>query len=195
MRTLLILVVLAVFLSSCDEDLGSPSVKSPTDLIRADEHHSFMIRDTGKPLVMGSGNGDVTNNELWLFDTRTGDKRLLVVCKDAEKMEDLVCDIQNPMFSADKAEVFFESSAWAVSGSIHAVDLKTGKERFVSAGNGLLVVSKGKYKGKIITQKHKYHGAPNYGSYDHYFVIDPKSGRELVDLGEPDYEEILKNYR
>ena len=159
--------------------------------IRGADGYSFIIVDTLKPLEMGSGNGDTTNNELWLKNEKTGEKKLLVACRDAKDVKNEICDIRNPQFSLDRSEVFFESSAWATSGAIHSVEVKTGKERFVCDGNDLRVVDAGPYKGDLITVKHKYSKDPEGGSYDHYFVVDSR-GKELVDLGEELDKEKLK---
>jgi hypothetical protein len=162
--------------------------QSAVSEIHASGNFTFHIKDTGKPLEKGSGNGEDANNELWLKNDATGEKRLLVACKDDEKMENEICNIENPQFSTDKTKVFFESAAWATSGAIHVVDLKTGKEKFVCPGNGLQVVDSGKYMGDIVTNMHKYNEA---GSYDHFFIVNDE-GKEQVDLGEDVDENKLK---
>jgi hypothetical protein len=170
-------------LCSCGKQQPTPSGNAAVSQIHAGGGYTFLIKDTGKPLSMGSGNGDDTNNELWLVNDATGEKRLLVGCRDAKEMENEICDIQNPQLSPDKSNVYFESSAWATSGAIHVVDLKSGNEKFLCPGNGLQVIDSGKYKGDIITNMHKYNKGDEGGSYDHFFVVDP-TGKEMKDLGE-----------
>lgn len=186
-----ILIMSTVLLCSCGKDRASSDKNGGVSLIHAGGGFAFLIKDTGKPLKMGSGNGDDTNNELWLKKDATGEERLLVACKDDEKMENEICDIENPRFSPDKTKVYFESSAWATSGAVHIVDLKTGKEKFVCDANGYQVVDSGKYSGDIIVNKHKYYKGPDGGSYDHYFVVD-ENGKELLDLGEEVDQRKLK---
>ena len=168
---------------ACGKHESSTVNHSGVSQIQAGGGFTFVIKDTGKPLSMGSGSGDDTNNELWLKNDTTGEGRLLVSCKDAKEMENEICDIQNPKLSPVKTKVYFESSAWATSNSIHMVDLKTGKEKFVCDGNGFDLVEAGKYAGDIIVNKHKYNKGPDGGSYDHFFVVD-ETGKELLDLGE-----------
>lgn len=143
---------------------------------------TLVVKNTGKPDIdTGSGGGE--NNELWLKNTRTGEKKLLVSCRDSEDMEKVIAGINNPQFSPDLDKVYFQSSAWAVSEAIHVVDLKTGQERYLCPGNGMKVIPSGQYRGDLIVEKHKYYGPPNYGSYDHYYIVDT-NGKELRDLGE-----------
>lgn len=178
-----LLAILSILLCSCGKHQTSSVSDSGVSQISAGGNFTFIIRDNGKPLDMGSGNGDTTNNELWLKNDATGKKRLLVTCKDEKNVENEVCNIGNPRFSLDRSKVYFESSAWATSDAIHVVDLKTGKEKFLCPGNGLKVIKFGKFKGDFITTMHKYYGPPNYGSYDHNFVVD-ENGKELLDLGD-----------
>jgi hypothetical protein len=175
--------------SNAPKNGTSTTDNSGVSQINAGGSFTFLIRDTGVPLKIGSGNGDTTNNQLWLRNDSTGHERLLVACKDDTNMENEICDIQNPQISPDKTKVYFESSAWATSGAIHVVDLKTGKEKFLCSGNRLQTISFGNYKGDIVTLMHKYYTGG--GSYDHYFVLD-NNGKELLDLGESLDESKLK---
>jgi hypothetical protein len=103
-------------------------------------------------------------------------------------MEYVIAGISNPQFSVDLSKVYFQSVAWATSMAIHAVDIRTGKEKFICPGNDVKVIQSGKWKGDLVVLMHKYKGAPLYGSYDHYFIVDG-NGKELKDMGE-DYEEL-----
>jgi hypothetical protein len=158
--------------------------------IRGDENFTFLVKKTGKPDI-DTGKGGAENDELWLKDNSTGQERLLVSSHEAEKVENLLAEITVPQFSVDKSKVYFMSAAYAVSDAVHAVDLRTGREAFVCPGNSLFVVPSGKYKGDLVVNQHRYHGEPNYGSYDHYFVVDG-NGKELKDLGEDFKESDLK---
>ena len=80
--------------------------------------------------------------------------------------------------------------AWATSAAIHEVDLKTKKERFVCDGNELGIVSKGKYKGNLVVNQHRYYSNSDGGSYDHYYLVD-ENGKVLKELGE----EIPEKYK
>jgi len=151
-------------------------------LVPASNHQTFIIKLTdGDSIPTGGGNG--LNNRLLLRDDRTQKIRILAISKIGEKQGDVVASISNPQFSADRKKVYFQSAYAAVTGSIHVVDLKTGKEHFVCAGNAYTVEKSGPWVGDIIVMMHKYNGPPQYGSYDHRFVVNDQ-GQELKDLGE-----------
>lgn len=90
---------------------------------------------------------------------------------------------RSPRFSPSGDTVYFISRAWATSGAIHRVDLANKKTSFVSAGNSLEVIPRGKDKGKLIVQLHKYFAAG--GSYDFFWLLSPE-GEELTPVGETD---------
>jgi len=128
-------------------------------------------------------------DQIWLFDTSAGKERLLVADKIPGK-GDITQGLQQGIafidddslcFSPDGANLYFISSAWVVSGALHAVNLRTGRERFVAAANTVEVVPSGEYAGHLIVQQHRYF--MGNGSYDWYWLIDPQ-GREIGPVGE-----------
>ena len=84
-----------------------------------------------------------------------------------------------PRFSLDDSKVYFLSYAWTTSPAIHELNLSTGKTRFISDGYGLIVIPQGKYAGDLIANRHEYFNGG--GSYDWYWIIDPKTGKIVDD--------------
>ncbi len=172
--------------------LGGTGVLSDyvVNQIIGNEPSEIVLKDTDKPLI-STGAGDATNNELWLKYS-DGTEELLVSSHSAEDIKDVIAFIQNPQFSLDKKKIYFMSAAWATSYSIHVVDIETKNEHFVCDGNSLKVIQSGLYAGDLIVNKYKYYGAPNYGSYDDYYIVTPE-GQEIKDIG--DDPEILSQYQ
>lgn len=141
----------------------------------------FDIRNTSNSQI-NTGLGEVENNELFvIFPDGTEEK--IVSSVQTENIKTTIGGINNPTFSIDSTKVFFLSSGFVTSDIVYSVDLRTKAVIFVTDGNSLSVITTGKYRGKLLVSKHKYHGAPNYGSYDHYFIVS-ENGREIRDVGE-----------
>jgi hypothetical protein len=93
--------------------------------------------------------------------------------------------------SPDGKILFVIASGWATSGAVHALDLLTGKERYICPGNDLMVVRKGKYIGDLAVEKHKYMVAG--GSEDSYWLVAP-DGKEIGLLPHSKHEaEVILN--
>jgi len=93
-------------------------------------------------------------------------------------------------FSPDGTDLYFISSAWVVSGALHVVNVRTGRERFVDAANSVEVVRSGEYAGHLIVNQHRYFLGT--GSFDWYWLLDPK-GREVGPVGE--CEDQVKTFK
>ena len=89
----------------------------------------------------------------------------------------------DPRLSPDSQILYFRTEAWATSTAIHAIDLNTGKIAFVTAGNSLHVVQKGRYKGHLIVEKHRYYIGG--GSYDGLWLVTA-GGAELGPVSDID---------
>ena len=149
------------------------------------------VRDTG-PRTKGDDR-DLTS-ELWVGSLLSGGSQRLLASRPSPQPEENLTDFNRPVFSPDSTAVYFISSAWATSGAIHALDLKSRKVRYITPGNSLLVIRSGKYGGYLIAQKHKYF--PAGGSYDHFWLVTPQ-GREagLVGPEEANVQEFLRLYQ
>jgi len=132
------------------------------------------------------------DNEIWLRDNTNGEEKMLVSSKDIIKEKtnssddvpfDVFCTLMSPKFSLDGKNVYFNSYAWVTDHAIFSADISTGVFKFISAGGPVDVITKGVYKGKLFTSKHKYY--EEGGSYDDWYIIDENNGREIKDVGDP----------
>ncbi len=110
---------------------------------------------------------------LWLIDVQTGAARQLVASAPDEDLRRNLAAMWQPEFSADGKAVYVEADAWTTSSAIHRVELPVGTHRFVTDGEKLGLVPRGKYAGYLLVQKHKYRPAPKYGSYNPVYVVRP----------------------
>jgi dipeptidyl aminopeptidase/acylaminoacyl peptidase len=124
--------------------------------------------------------GEVEATELWLVNSDGTDAELLLSAKaDSEPQKNLGL-FNSPQFSPDGLRVYFTSIAWVTSSAVHAVEMRSKAERFISAGNTLDVVQRGRYRGYLVVQMHKYFRKG--GSYDDYWLLD-QNGKELRYIG------------
>jgi len=107
---------------------------------------------------------------------------LLVSGKEGSDPKRSLADFSSPQFSPDGQRIYFLSAGWVTSGAVHVVDIQSRRESFVSPGNTLEVIQKGKYRGYLIVQEHKYFVGAKVGSYDDYWLLTPK-GREISHIG------------
>lgn len=135
--------------------------------------------------------GHIPYDEIWIRDNSSGKEKMLVKTGDVSNYPFAKTDafpfsdiygLQDITFSLDSKKVYFSSYAWETAMAIFSVDISTSKLKFVSDGNSLEVIDTGPYAGNLNVLKHKYYGLPDYGSYDHYYIITD-SGKKIKDLG------------
>ncbi|MEX6144632.1 hypothetical protein AB6G46_10960 [Providencia hangzhouensis] len=90
-------------------------------------------------------------------------------------------------------DVYFLSSAWATSGAVHRIrwgvivnalkdiPITIDDIEFITSGNSIYVIQKGKYSGNLIIKKHKYRDGG--GSYDPYVMVSP-TGDSIKEISE-----------
>jgi dipeptidyl aminopeptidase/acylaminoacyl peptidase len=125
---------------------------------------------------------DNQDTELWLMDSSGGNARAIVQHHEDDDVKKNITEINNPLFALNSKALYFQSAAWATSNAIHLYDLKTDKHHFITDGNSLELVPKGKYKNYLIVSKHKYYKKRD-GSYEDFCLVSPK-GKEIKSLGE-----------
>lgn len=170
------------------------SGKEEQAALSPDRQTAVFVRQTpGKTVETGSGPADAT--ELWIVRVDgTGAKRI-VAGRPAAKMDSVLAGFRDPQFSKDGKRIFFLSAAWATSGAVHVVDVKTGAEHFVCPGNSLEVLRKGQYTGHLLITQHRYFLAG--GSFDWVWLFTP-DGREVgpvADSNDSDVEARLEDFR
>jgi dipeptidyl aminopeptidase/acylaminoacyl peptidase len=146
-----------------------------------DRRRIAFVRSTpGKTVQTSLGDAEAT--ELWLVDGDGEQLELLVSGKEDGDPKKSLADFSSPQFSTDGRKIYFMSVGWVTSGAVHVVDIQSKRESFVSPGNTLEVIQKGKYRGYLIVQEHKYFFGAKAGSYDHYWLLTP-NGREIRHIG------------
>jgi hypothetical protein len=134
----------------------------------------FVRHTLNKPVETGSGDG--SPDELVIMHLETNTMHKIVEAKPSLKMEEVLAGFSKPQFSSDSKSVYFLSKAWTTSAAIHKVDLHTKKVTFISPGNSLEVIQRGKYTGYLKVNIHRYHRGG--GSYDCDYLLTPE-GREV----------------
>jgi hypothetical protein len=127
-------------------------------------------------LFIDTGAGRIRADEIWVMNAQGTEARRLVEGREDDKVELTLAGFSELHFSPKGDTIFFMSNAWATSNAIHAVELKTGHERFVCDGNSLEVITRGRYKGNLLVRKHKYR--LQGGSYNWVWMVSPW-GRDI----------------
>jgi len=125
--------------------------------------------------------GDTTASELWIVEVGGGPPRRLVAPRPADEPRANLTRFASPRFSPDGRTVYFLAEAWATSGAVHAVELATGRVRYVCPGNSLEVVPRGEYAGHLMVHQHRYFVGG--GSYDWVWLVTP-AGRDVGPIGD-----------
>jgi hypothetical protein len=103
-----------------------------------------------------------------------------------------LCGFTEKQFSSDGRLLYFLTPGWATSGALHVYDFRTQKERFVVDASGLTILNKckGEHKDRVAVMRHKYFVFG--GSYDWYWLYDPRTKKEIGPLGEIDDKDLAK---
>ena len=134
---------------------------------------------------------DCAANEIMAVDTTGAAPRVLLTFKGSDEPERNLRGFGGLTLSPDGRTLYFNTTAWATSGALHALDLVTGKERFITSSNGFFVATRQPYAGNLVVVKHKYH--PTSGSYDHWWLVTP-DGKEIRDVA-PDERTAERLFR
>lgn len=78
--------------------------------------------------------------------------------------------------SPDANTLYFETSAWATSHAIHAINLLTRGVFYVTSGEIACLVLGGEYQGHLIVEQHRYF--IQGGSHDDLYLYDP-AGKQI----------------
>jgi hypothetical protein len=118
---------------------------------------------------------------LWLGSEDGKPIRPLLASSPSNTPENNLTEFNNLVFSPDSQQLYLLTEAWATSNALHRIDLTTGKQVFVTDANSVEVVSKGKYAGYLIVQKHQY--LKQGGSSEYYWLIS-RQGKLIKNFGE-----------
>jgi Tol biopolymer transport system component len=153
---------------------GSPVISSDGKLIAFTRERPSQHDDSED-----AGSGPLRDVYVMRLADRSVTK--IVSASHAAKPEDELSGINSLAFSPDGSTLYFNSAAWATSYAIHAVPVRGGQQRFVTDGNGLAVVRRGKYVGCLVTSQHRY--MEGHGSWNPFVLVSP-AGQQIKVLGE-----------
>lgn len=145
-------------------------------------------RARSNPLI-----ADEQSSDLWLMDANGEQAHVLVAAHPDAEMEKSLTEFNNPLFSLDGSAVYFSCAAWATSNSIHRVTWSQGQPVFITDGNSLSLVPRGKYAGYLLVFKHKYRKAG--GADDAYWLVTPQ-GKDVRRIGDEEkhVQKFLRRY-
>lgn len=127
--------------------------------------------------------GDPPVRDLWVVGV-DGLKATRLVTGEPEGNEDpeqVLAGIDHPVFSPEGSTVYFMTTAWKTSSAIHAVPSAGGPQRYVTSGNSLSVVRRGKYAGALMVAQHRY--MDGHGSWNPQVLVSP-AGKKIKVVGE-----------
>jgi len=137
------------------------------------------------------GNGDAAELLMRVNADGSGET-VLLRGREGKKPEERLCGFTNKQFTSDGRLLYFLTPGWATSGALHVYDFNAKAERFVVDASGLVVLSacKKEHKDRVAIQRHKYFVFG--GSYDWYWLYDPRTKKEIGPLGEVDDKDLAK---
>ncbi|MDD2829367.1 MAG: hypothetical protein PHW18_07330 [Sulfuricurvum sp.] len=115
-------------------------------------------------------------SEIWMVDINGHASHCLVRSHTDNGPKKNLTNMNTLMFSYDDGVIYFLSEAWATSNAVYKYDLHTHKQSYITDGNDIRVLSKGKYAGYLVVNKHEY--VQGGGSVDRDWLMSP-SGRKI----------------
>ncbi len=137
---------------------------------------SVVFRRTPNKKRIETASGDIADSELWVIDLRTLQTEKIIEPNSLSNPKEVLAGFWTPQYSQDSKSIYFRSSAWTTSNAIHRIDMQTRKVKYITDGNSLEVIRKGKYKGYLKVNKHKY--LEGGGSSDCDYILTP-DGKEI----------------
>lgn len=181
------------------EDNSNISTSSESKLESDGEMVLSSDKKYGVFLVSGEGIKDEVAettsyyNEIWMFDFATKNKSLLVKSGDIKDLKianvnkdnfpfSEIHDLILGEFSNDGKYFYFASYAWSTSYAVFSININSKEIKLITDSNYLEVIKAGKYKDMLLTMHHRYYDGG--GTYDYYYITDPKNGKDVKNLGE-----------
>jgi len=145
---------------------------------------------------IGSGSGLHLALDVWIIGIDGKNERRVLQAREDQDPERTLAGLTNLQFSPDGRTLYVVGAGWATSWGVHAVDVASGKDWFVTAGDSVEVIRSGRYNGDLVIRQGRHR--PNGGGmYDVILVVDPH-GRDVAVVGEadaPGFELRLARFR
>ena len=113
---------------------------------------------------------DLRLGSLWIGDGPTESTQRLATPHHSEDPSQNFDALSHPAVSPDLRFVFVCAAAWATDSAIHRIEIATGREQFVAAGNLISVVRTGPYRGDLLLERHTYNPAKRDFNYPIYMA-------------------------
>ena len=93
------------------------------------------------------------------------------------------------VLSPDQTTLYFTTAAWVTSGAAHAIDLRTGRERFLFDGTVAAVIENGPYRGMLLASHFRLDplhrvDSPKYRGRVETWTVESPDGKTLRSLPE-----------
>ena len=117
---------------------------------------------------------------------------VLVRGRAGRKPEERLCGFTAKQFNSGGRLLYFLTPGWVTSGALHVYDFTAKREHFVVDASGLFVLAacRNEHRDRVAIMRHKY--LVFGGSYDWYWLYDPKTKKEIGPLGEIDDKDLAK---
>ncbi len=173
------------------DEISEDPINATVIAISPDHHWMALVESRENQKIPQSCDLLLADNnsidQIWLYDLQNPSKLLLVPPNfDCDVPKKVIVSIDRIQFSLDSKKLYFETSAWAVSGALHSVNLDGSHLNYIAPSNNFYLISKGLYAGDLVIDQHRYY-IP-LGSFDEYWAFTPE-GKELGPIG-PD----LRNF-
>lgn len=121
-------------------------------------------------------------NEIWVVDvTGKNAKRLLKTRMVDDDAEANLSQFNSLAFSVAGDRLYFLSEAWMERDALHVLNLATGKQKFITGSNIVIVIHRGRYAEHLVIEDICHEDSA--GKSGCYFLITPE-GKEVMAIGE-----------
>ncbi|WP_284972505.1 hypothetical protein [Atlantibacter hermannii] len=123
--------------------------------------------------ILTTKNFDVYDEPIMEITSRdiNGSEKTLLKSRYSKNPKENLTGFYNLNLSPDARTLYFNSQAWAVSGAVHSLNIKTGAVNYIAAGELACIVPNGEHQGDLIVQMHKYY--VQGGSHDDLYLVKP----------------------
>lgn len=121
-------------------------------------------------------------SELWIVRIDGSSARRLLRGRRGPSPQTTLAHFENPVFSLDDRTVYLGSRGWVTSDALHAVDVGTGRDRYVCPANVFELLAIGRFRGDLMVGQHRYGTS---GAYDGTWIVSPRGSTvRLVTLDD-----------
>ncbi len=125
-------------------------------------------------------------DRLWIYDVKHHVSRLLISpnlsCTDPKSV---IVQINQVGFSPDDKTLYFQTTAWKISGALHAVNIDGKNLRYLQPSKDFFVISEGPFIGDLAIAQWNDFFPYDKAGYVWYFAFTP-DGKTKIDAIGPD---------